>query len=296
MFVYTAQNNYGRPDEVIAAETLANHVRCNNSFVQAVFQAQFRSSLSCPRCHKQSNTFDPFHCISVQLPQLAQQTVFVTVLYAKKQPRQLRFGLNIPTGSPIIALREQLQADTGISLDRMILTEIQASGFVRVFCDSQPISVISPDDSIYCIEIAGNDNDASTKGTSAFTSTTVPNTNNNNTNAATTTTTTTTTTTAVVQDNDSSTKLTLILSNAKRLSSKDNDVERFGPPICVQVMRDISYPDLQKILLKEMRAILRSDVFAYTTPLSEMFKIRLQDASADPDTYIESHVSVTPLQ
>lgn len=64
---------------MIAAETLANHIRCNNSFVQAVFQAQFRSSLSCPRCHKQSNTFDPFHCISVQLPQLVQQVVFVTV-------------------------------------------------------------------------------------------------------------------------------------------------------------------------------------------------------------------------
>ena len=51
------KNNYGRPDEVIAAETLANYVRCNNSFVQAVFRAQFRSSLTCPRCHKQSNTF-----------------------------------------------------------------------------------------------------------------------------------------------------------------------------------------------------------------------------------------------
>lgn len=261
---------------MIAAETLANHIRCNNSFVQAVFQAQFRSSLSCPRCHKQSNTFDPFHCISVQLPQLAQQIVFVTVLFAKKQPRQLRYGLHIPTGSPIIALREQLQADTGISLDRMSLTEIQSNGFGRVFCDLQPISMIAPDDSIYCIEIA-NDHDVNSGqingvGLSA---------------AATTVSTTTTT---INQDNDTTTRITIILSNAKRLSPKENDVERFGTPICVQVNRDISYSELQKNLLKEMRTILRSDVFAYTTPLADMFKIRLQDASADPDTYLDSHV------
>lgn len=53
----SVKNNYGRPDEVIAAETLANHIRCNNSFVQAVFQAQFRSSLTCPRCKKTKQYF-----------------------------------------------------------------------------------------------------------------------------------------------------------------------------------------------------------------------------------------------
>lgn len=74
------KNTNGRPDEDLAAETLANHRRCNNSFVQAVFQAQFRSSLTCPRCQKQSNTFDPFHCISVQLPQLTHQSVFLKVI------------------------------------------------------------------------------------------------------------------------------------------------------------------------------------------------------------------------
>lgn len=239
---------------------MANHIRCNNSFVQAVFQAQFRSSLSCPRCHKQSNTFDPFHCISVQLPQLAQQFVFVTVLYAKQHPRQVKLGLSVPLGSPIVALREQLQADTGIPLAGMVLTEIRETGFVRVFCDSQPISMLSQNDSIYCIETV-EDEAAKAKSTAA--------------NAA----------------NDvATTKLTLILTNVKRLSLKDNDVQRFGTPFCVQINRDISYTELQKELLKNMRAILKSDVFAYTTSISDMFEIRLQDPSADPDTYIERHV------
>lgn len=250
---------------MIAAETLANHIRCNSSFVQAVFQAQFRSSLSCPRCHKQSNTFDPFHCISVQLPQTAQQTVFITVLYDKQHPRQVKLGLNVPLGSPIIALREQLQADTGIPLDRMILTEIQESGFARVFCDSQPISMLSPDDFIYCIETTSTD-EQQTKST--------------------------------IND-DTTCKLTLLIANVKRLSPKDNDVQRFSTPFCVQVNRDISYIELQKTLLKEMRANLKSNVFTYVTPTLDMFKIRLQDPSADPDTYIMPTVSesirLTPI-
>lgn len=285
------QNNYGRPDEVIAAETLANHIRCNNSFVQAVFQAQFRSSLACPRCHKQSNTFDPFHCISVQLPQLAQQFVFVTVLYAKQHPRQVKLGLSVPLGSPIVALREQLQADTGIPLDRMVLTEIQETGFVRVFCDSQPISMLSPEDSIYCIETV-YDEAKKTSSSAAPSTTTAGTTTNNNTAATgTVTTTTSTTMTTTTANDDTTTKLTLLLMNVKRLSPKDNDVQRFSTPFCVQVNRDISYTELQKSLLKEMRAILKSDVFTYATPTTEMFKIRLQDPSADPDTYIEPNVS-----
>ena len=152
----TIKNNYGRPDDVIAAETLANYVRCNNSFVQAVFQAQFRSSLTCPRCHKQSNTFDPFHCVSVQLPQLTQQPIIVKVLHQTKQPKQVQMGFGIPHGSSIVALREQLEQDTTIDVKKMIITEINSTGFGRIFCDSHAMSsVISPVDEesqIYCIE------------------------------------------------------------------------------------------------------------------------------------------------
>ena len=91
------QNSFGRPDEIVAAETLANHVRCNNSFVHAVFQAQFRSSLTCPRCQRQSNTFDPFLCVSVPVPQNQRRPVYVTVLYTSQQPRQVKKKLSIYT-------------------------------------------------------------------------------------------------------------------------------------------------------------------------------------------------------
>ncbi|XP_055848161.1 ubiquitin carboxyl-terminal hydrolase 43 isoform X2 [Episyrphus balteatus] len=239
----SVKNNYGRPDEVIAAETLANHIRCNNSFVQAVFQAQFRSSLTCPRCKKQSNTFDPFHCISVQLPQLTQQAVFVTVSYVKQHPRQVKLGLTVPAGSPIVALREQLQKDTGIPSNRMVLADISNQGFSRVFFDTQPVSTLDGLDSVFCIEIPE------------------------------------------VAGDESSTELMLLIANVRKL--KDGTVERFGVPFCVQAPRDCSYVELQKKLMKEMSSILKPEVFAYSTALSNMFQIRLQDPSADPDTYLE---------
>lgn len=49
--------------------------------------------------------------------------------------------------------------------------------------------------------------------------------------------------------------------------------------------------EICKMLLKEMSAILKTDVFTYATPTTDLFKIRLQDPSADPDTYIDPNVS-----
>lgn len=80
----------GRPDEIVAAEALANHLRCNNSFVHGLFQAQYRSSLTCPSCQKQSTTFDPFLCISIPIPQRQYRPVYVTVVYLNQKPRQVR--------------------------------------------------------------------------------------------------------------------------------------------------------------------------------------------------------------
>ncbi|XP_053966718.1 ubiquitin carboxyl-terminal hydrolase 31 [Anastrepha ludens] len=318
----SVKNSYGRPDEIIAAETLANHIRCNNSFVQAVFQAQFRSSLTCPRCKKQSNTFDPFHCISVQLPQLMQQTIFVTVVYLQREPRQVKIGITVPTGSPIVALRDQLQADTGIQGKRMVLADINKEGFTRVFYDSQPVATLCGVESIYCIEVpeikiatvsstvsttavteksdtirtSNNSNsnpsaEANSTSTEASKINASSNTANANTNAKVTNTSPSASTTA---------ELLLLVANVrKRKVVNDGNepangnglvytVERFGMPFSLLTARDCSYADLQKRLLREMSPLLKPEVFSFTQSLHDMFQMRLQDPSADPDTYLQN--------
>ena len=76
-------------------------MRANNSFVVDVFQAQFRSSLTCPTCQQQSNTFDPFLCVSLPIPQKQLMPVYVTVLYIDQSPRQVKLGLTIGANDTI---------------------------------------------------------------------------------------------------------------------------------------------------------------------------------------------------
>lgn len=128
---FVLQNSFGRPDAIVAEETLANHKRCNNSFVHSLFQAQFRSSLTCPKCQRQSNTFDPFLCVSIPVPQNQTKPLFVSVVYLSQQPRQVRIGLSLPIEAELKELRDQLASDTGISEPFMLLSEIDDTGFVR---------------------------------------------------------------------------------------------------------------------------------------------------------------------
>ena len=148
-------NGDSRSDEVLAAEALANHIRCNNSFVMDVFQAQFRSSLTCPTCEKQSNTFDPFLCVSLPIPQKQLMPVFVTVLYIDQSPRQVKLGLTIGVHETIADLRRTLAKDTGIEESQILLTEIDRLCFQRTLLDHQPVTVLKGANKapLYCIEI-----------------------------------------------------------------------------------------------------------------------------------------------
>lgn len=142
-----------RPDDVLAAEALANYMRCNNSFVMDIFQAQFRSSLTCPSCERQSNTFDPFLCVSLPIPQKQIRPFIVTVLYIDQSPRQVRIGLTLPVESEVRDLREQLSKDTGIEAQQLSLVEIDDLCFQQSFCDGQPLSVIPQQCNLFAIEL-----------------------------------------------------------------------------------------------------------------------------------------------
>jgi ubiquitin carboxyl-terminal hydrolase 31 len=56
----------------------------------------------------------------------------------------------------------------------------------------------------------------------------------------------------------------------------------------MKVNRDVSFSEFQKTLLKQMSPVLKPEVFSYATAISDMFKIHLQEPSADPGTYLES--------
>jgi ubiquitin carboxyl-terminal hydrolase 31 len=237
----------GRSDEVIAAETLENYKRCNNSFIQGIFQAQYRSSLSCSRCRTQSNTFDPFQCISVQLPQFSKQSIYVTVLYTSQQPRQVQIGLSMPSGATVSELRDILESDTSIERANMLITEIGEAGFLRTFTDTQSVNIISEIDPIYCIEVAQ------------------------------------------LKDVEEDTTSAYILLCWINVADVGDGYRRFGSPYTMQVSRETSYEDLQKLILKEMAPILHDDILTSSQPRG-VFKIRISDPACndnEPPCYLE---------
>lgn len=230
------KNTYGRPDEVVAAETLANHLRCNSSFVHDIFQAQFRSSLKCPHCQKESNTFDPFLCVSIPIPQREVQSIFVSVVYLNQQPKQVKLGVSIESNASIRELRKQLAEDCGISSESLILTEVDGEGFHRTFVDGAVVSVISDSDPIYAIELPPHK--PPTQESGAF-----------------------------------------ILITWVNVVLADPDNIRFGGVYQSQVVRDVSYIDLQKLLLKEMTTMVTTDTLT-SEQESGLFLIGVDDGGS----------------
>ncbi|KAJ8264065.1 hypothetical protein GJAV_G00144680 [Gymnothorax javanicus] len=107
----------------VVSPTSPQQPRGRHSFVQEHFQAQYRSSLTCPLCHKQSNTFDPFLCISLPIPLRQTRPLCVTLVFSAKGQRYLRIALAVPLFGSLACLRSMVAEEGKISPDQVILTE-----------------------------------------------------------------------------------------------------------------------------------------------------------------------------
>jgi len=120
------QSNVGRPDEVVAAEALANHTRCNNSFIYNLFQALYRSSLTCPSCHHHSNTFDPFLSLSLPIPHQECHIVNVVVVRHSEipgvMPRGVLMSFSADSDDSVFDLRRMISDGTKIAREAVRLT------------------------------------------------------------------------------------------------------------------------------------------------------------------------------
>ncbi|KAJ2946028.1 hypothetical protein O0L34_g4947 [Tuta absoluta] len=231
----TIKNTCGKPDEVVAAETLANHARRNSSFVQAVFQAQYRSALTCAKCERTSCTFDPFHCVSVQLPSrqapAMPSPLPVNVVYVNQQPRVVRIGVELAPNSTMEELLTALHGDTGVDRAHLILAEINHTGWCMARAGWETAGIDFG--ALYCIEAPP-----------LLQAPTTP-------------------------------YLLILWVNLL-------DGERFGSPYAMQVPREISYTDLQKLLLKEMSQIVAERVLESAQP-DAIFRARIAEAHRPRD-------------
>lgn len=123
-----------------------------HSFVKEHFQAQYKCSLTCPHCLKQSNTFDPFLCISLPIPLRQTRSLCVILVFSTKGQRFLRVGMAVPLFGSMACLRRMVANEGKLSPDQVILTEVYSIGFRRSLFDEDDLSSVAESDVIYAFQ------------------------------------------------------------------------------------------------------------------------------------------------
>ncbi|XP_055366830.1 ubiquitin carboxyl-terminal hydrolase 31 isoform X1 [Betta splendens] len=240
------------------------------SFVQELFQAQYRSSLTCPHCQKQSNTFDPFLCISLPIPLPHTRPLYVTVVYQGKYSHCMRIGVAVPIKSTVYRLRDAVSRETKIPMDQFVLTEMYYDGFHRSFCDDDDdLDIIQESDSIFAFETPETfklENIRTKRGSL------LANLNHNNLKYGTEISRTPsfmqgamTPVTASPNKNLGPEKMILLVCNR---ACTGHQGKRFGLPFVLYMERTVTWDTLQKEILEKMRHLLRPGVYIQVGPFS----------------------------
>ncbi|XP_067390205.1 ubiquitin carboxyl-terminal hydrolase 31 [Emydura macquarii macquarii] len=240
----------------------------NSSFIQELFQAQYRSSLTCPHCQKQSNTFDPFLCISLPIPLPHTRPLYVTVVYQGKCSHCMRIGVAVPLSGTVAKLREAVSRETKIPTEQIVLTEMYYDGFHRSFCDTDDLDTVHESDCIFAFEtpeIFRPEGILSQRGIHV-------NNNLNNLKYSTDHHRTSFTQGAVksgkLEPSPRSTandKIVLLVCNR---ASTGQQGKRFGQPFVLHLEKTIAWDLLQKEILEKMQYILRPSACIQVCPFS----------------------------
>ncbi|XP_043089955.1 ubiquitin carboxyl-terminal hydrolase 43 isoform X2 [Puntigrus tetrazona] len=246
-----------------------------HSFVQEHFQAQYKSSLTCPHCLKQSNTFDPFLCISLPIPLRQTRPVCVTLVFSSKGQRYLRVGLAVPLFGSLACLRRMVADEGKISPDQVILTEIYTTGFQRSFFDDDDLTSIAESDIIYAFQapplyIRGGSARISglhhSLPSSPYTSS-GPEGHRLAASGA--------LSSEFLNQAEGMAKILLLVCNAARSGQQ---AVRFGPPFLMREDRSVSWEQLQQSILSKLYYLMINGSQAHNFRV--LFKIRVVGGSA----------------
>ncbi|XP_077590336.1 ubiquitin carboxyl-terminal hydrolase 31 [Stigmatopora nigra] len=239
------------------------------SFVQELFQAQYRSSLTCPHCQKQSNTFDPFLCISLPIPLPHTRPLYITVVYQGKYSHCLRIGVAVPLNSTVYRLRDAVSRETKMPLDQFILTEMYYDGFHRSFCDDDDdLDIIQESDSIFAFETPETFklDSLRTKRGSLLANLTHNNMKHSVENVRSSSFMQgVVTPLASPNKNLGPEKMILLVCNR---ACTGHQAKRFGLPFVLYMERTATWDMLQKEILEKMRHLLRPGVYIQVGPFS----------------------------
>ncbi|XP_070772116.1 ubiquitin carboxyl-terminal hydrolase 43a [Enoplosus armatus] len=249
--------------------------RDRHSFVQEHFQAQYRSSLTCPHCLKQSNTFDPFLCISLPIPLRQTRPMCVTLVFNMKGQRYLRVGLAVPLFGSLSCLRAMVAEEGNISPDQVILSELYSTGFQRSFSDDDDLTAVADSDVVYAFQappLYSRGGSGPHSGyhhslpSSPYTSTAGPDGQRLPPSG---------TLSSEYLNQGGSTKVLLLICNT---AGSGQQAVRFGPPFLMREDRSISWDQLQQSILSKLYYLMLNGSQAQNAGV--LFKIRVVGGSA----------------
>ncbi|NXS66652.1 UBP43 hydrolase, partial [Pandion haliaetus] len=216
------------------------------------------SSLTCPHCLKQSNTFDPFLCISLPIPLRQTRALNVTLVLQCERQRFVRVGLAVPLLGTVAELREMVAREGRIPPEQVILAEVSPRGFLRSLGDTEELGAAGEGAPLYAFQPPP----ACRAGTAPLSS--------HDWLAA-----------GYLRSPD---WLGATWgAGVSPLSRVSPTVLRFGPPLVLREERGVSWEQLQQSILAQLRALIRGEVRAQGA--GALFRIRLAGGSA-PCTYL----------
>ena len=132
----------GVNDIEVAQLAWQRHRARNDSVLVDLFGGQYRSELVCPVTGRRSVTFDPFNCLTLELPQPTPETrVRVLLHHGPASPTaSTRYTLSLPCSATFQDLRRQLAEAAGIGEDRVVLADVFASRFFDFFEDATRVA------------------------------------------------------------------------------------------------------------------------------------------------------------
>ncbi|XP_032562874.1 ubiquitin carboxyl-terminal hydrolase 43 isoform X3 [Chiroxiphia lanceolata] len=242
----------------------AQHPR-GQSFVQSHFQAQYRSSLTCPHCLKQSNTFDPFLCISLPIPLRQTRALNVTLVLQCERWRFVRVGLAVPLLGTVADLREMVAREGCIPPEQVILAEVSPRGFLRSLGDKEELGAAGEGAPLYAFQPPPARRTGCPRSLPASPGVARPEGPRLPPAAA---------RSSDCLHRGQGGRILLLLCNT---AGAGPQLARFGPPLVLREERGISWEQLQQSILAQLRALLRGEVRAQGT--GALFRIRLAGGS-----------------
>ncbi|XP_070712483.1 ubiquitin carboxyl-terminal hydrolase 43a [Pempheris klunzingeri] len=269
-----AKGSSSLEDPSSPTSTIPQQPRDRHSFVQEHFQAQYRSSLTCPHCLKQSNTFDPFLCISLPIPLRQTRPMCVTLVFSTKGQRYLRVGLAVPLFGSLSCLRAMVAEEGNIPTDQVILSELYSTGFQRSFSDDDDLTEIADSDVVYAFQappLYGRGGSAPHSGYHHS----LPSSPYNSTGPDGQRLPPSGTLSSEYLNQGGSTKVLLLICNT---AGSGQQAVRFGPPFLMREDRNISWDQLKQSILSKLYYLMLNGSQAQNAGV--LFKIRVVGGSA----------------